>query len=748
MLNSRLLLLILWLAQATGRTGVAAPATSDYFTIQVVDEQTGRGLPLVELRTVNNAAWWTDSNGIVAFNEPGLMDIEVFFHVSSPGYEYPKDMFGNRGLKLRTTRGGSATIKIKRLNIAERLYRITGAGIYRDSVLVGHPVPLKQPLLNGQVLGQDTVIATPYRGRIYWFWGDTDRPSHPLGNFHASGAVSEFPGHGGLDPAVGVDLTYFVDDTGFVKAMCPQPAGGLHWIESLFTVPDEHGVERLVACMANMRDLSYAYNYHLMVFNDERACFESIQRWDIHEGHNASNPFLARVDDRLFYYLSPDTRVPADLKSLADLSRYEAFTCLAGDGKWHGVDTILDRDTNGRLRYVWRAGADRVDAGRIGELVKAGKLKQEETWSTLRDFESGAELKRGFDSVAWNAFRQRWIAFFEDRPGEVWFAEADTPLGPWGYGRRIVTHGEYNFYNLAQHPFFDQDGGRLVYFEGTYTASFSGAKAKTPRYDYNQIMYRLALDDPRLDLPVAVYRLRGTNNAAHLWLRDRVEAAGAWERVEEVAWFALPPTCRGSDLVPVYATENAATLSLTSPAPKALPLFVGLPLTEREPGTTLDGSWECRFVDPSGEDSKFSFRLSRHGENVSLDGVGPDTIGSSTFRDGKLTLTLRDEDGIFILEGRLDNRSLTGSWRKENGTEKGTWSATPVDTTPTERRSPGLTVLGEYRRTADGRLDYFTQPQPPAGYEPTGRQLCRVWKVPGLVLELDWKAKPIPTADK
>ena len=44
----------------------------------------------------------------------------------------------------------------------------------------------------------------------------------------------------------------------------------------------------------------------------------------------------------------------------------------------------------------------------------------------------------------------------------------------------------------------DQAGGRFIYFEGTYTASFSGAKELTPRYDCNQVMYRLRLDDPRL----------------------------------------------------------------------------------------------------------------------------------------------------------------------------------------------------------------------------------------------------------
>src|ERR1044072_1417806 len=125
-------------------------ATNDYFKISIVDDQTGRGVPLVELRTVNHISLWTDSNGLIAFDEPGLMDQEVYFHVKSHGYEYPKDGFGNRGVKLRPSKGGSSQIKIKRLNIAERLYRITGEGIYRDSVLVGAPAPVQKPVLNGQ----------------------------------------------------------------------------------------------------------------------------------------------------------------------------------------------------------------------------------------------------------------------------------------------------------------------------------------------------------------------------------------------------------------------------------------------------------------------------------------------------------------------------------------------------------------------------------------------------------------------
>src|SRR5262249_1453728 len=148
------------------------------FTITVVDDQTGRGVPLVELRTVNEVRLYTDSNGLVAFDEPGLMGQDVFFHVSSHGYEFPPDGFGIRGKTLHVSAGGSATLKITRVNIAQRLYRIPGGGIYRDSILAGAKVPLKEPLLNAQVLGSDSVLNAVHRDRIYWFWGDTNRPAY------------------------------------------------------------------------------------------------------------------------------------------------------------------------------------------------------------------------------------------------------------------------------------------------------------------------------------------------------------------------------------------------------------------------------------------------------------------------------------------------------------------------------------------------------------------------------------------
>jgi hypothetical protein len=105
---------------ALGLTLCGAGAAS-YFEIQVVDDRSGRGVPLVELEAVNHLKYITDSAGRAAIHEPGLERQTVFFHVRSHGYEFPKDGFGNAGARVELTKNGKQLLKIKRLNIAERL---------------------------------------------------------------------------------------------------------------------------------------------------------------------------------------------------------------------------------------------------------------------------------------------------------------------------------------------------------------------------------------------------------------------------------------------------------------------------------------------------------------------------------------------------------------------------------------------------------------------------------------------------
>ncbi len=162
MRSSMVVVLLVLLAQSTNRLVLAQDAARQpFFGIHVVDEHTERGVPLIELETVNHLRFVTDSAGWIAFHEPGLMGEPVFFEVRSHGYQYAKDGFGFAGLVLTPQAGQESVIRVQRTNIAQRLYRITGEGIYRDSMLLGKPIPLIHPLGTGKVAGQDSAMAAP-----------------------------------------------------------------------------------------------------------------------------------------------------------------------------------------------------------------------------------------------------------------------------------------------------------------------------------------------------------------------------------------------------------------------------------------------------------------------------------------------------------------------------------------------------------------------------------------------------------
>ncbi|HEV2294914.1 MAG TPA: hypothetical protein VGR35_13760 [Tepidisphaeraceae bacterium] len=480
----------------------------EFFKITVVDEQTKRGVPLVELRTTNEIRFVTDSNGIVAFNEPGLMDEDVYFSISSHGYTFPRDGFGNRGKTLHTKPGGEATIPIQRINLAQRLYRITGQGIYADSVLTDTPVPTSQPVLNGKVMGQDSVSCVPYQGRLFWLWGDTGKQSYPLGNYRTTCATSPLPGPGVLDPSHGVNLTYFVGDDGFAKPMVPLEEEGMVWLDGLFTLTDEHGRERLIARYLRLKDMSTLYEVGLVVFNDEKAQFKRLVKWDLDSplrdgfGH-AIRHSTDGVDYVYFAMPFPTLRVRADLAHVKDAAAYETFTPLAPGARFDKADLKLDRDAGGKLIYGWKRDTGRIGHAEQRELIKAGALREDEAFAPLRDVETGKPIVAHTGSCFYNTFRKQWVMVFTEifgasAVGEVWYAEATQPLGPWTAARKIVTHDDYSFYNPKHHPYFDSHDGQFIYFEGTYTRAFSGNRDPTPRYDYNQIMYRLDLSDPRL----------------------------------------------------------------------------------------------------------------------------------------------------------------------------------------------------------------------------------------------------------
>jgi len=600
-----------------------APATSlaadQPFRITVVDDQTGRGVPLVELKTVNNLLFYTDSNGIVAFREPGLLGQKVYFSLFSHGYEYPKDGFGFCGVALNAQPGESATIRLKRRNLAERLYRMTGEGIYRDSLLVGADVPLQHPVLNGQVLGSDSVMNIVYRDQIYWFWGDTNRPGYPLGNFNTPGAVSPLPERGGLDPDRGVNLTYFVDKTGFAKAVAPMPGKGPTWIGGLTVLKDDTGTDRLYCTYAKIQPPLQAYEWGLARFNDDIQQFERVAVFPENAAvHPTGHTFLHRDGDTDYVYFAtpyPLLRVPARSKALEQISEYETFTCLKPGSELKHPD--IDRDAEGRIRYAWKKNTPLVGPAEQVTLIKQGLLQPHEALLPLQNATTGTAVYAHGGSVYWNTWRQRWGMIFTElygssMLGEVWYAEADTPTGPWTYAVKVASHEKYSFYNPKQHPMFDKDDGRVIYFEGTYTSGFSGNDVLTPRYDYNQMMYRLDLSQPRLSLPVPVYSLSAAEVPCGLGtsrqLKDRSSLpAIAFYACEQAGPATIPLSAVKNKLGKWELSRQAPTAGAVvsadrQPAASPLVLHVFPAEMEKAPSTTVPlyefrnretGDWAC-----------------------------------------------------------------------------------------------------------------------------------------------------------
>jgi hypothetical protein len=462
---------------------------------------------LVELETVTGLKFVTDNAGRVAFLEPELMDREVFFTVSGHGYDAPRDGFGIAGVRVVPRAGQTCVIKLARRNVAERLCRLTGEGLYRDSVLLGHKVPLPGPLNPGRVAGQDSVQAAVFRNRVYWFWGDTQRMNYPLGLFRMAGATTALldEKNSKHDPSDGIAFDYFTDKTGYARAMMPlaERPEGVVWVSAVFVVPEDDGEEQLISHYSRRKGLKGEYEQGIALFNVERAIFEPIKQlpltetWRRPRGH----PIVYEVDGKkwiLFGSPNPNVRVPATLTDVLDPMRYEAFTCANGEGE-------PDLGADGKPAWHWQTELPPIDSKTEHQWIMDGKLPAQHARFCPADATAPADrvvLHSG--SVRWNPHRKRWVLIAGQIDGkssflgETWYAEAMHPTGPFAKAAKILTHERQSFYNVCHHSFLDRSGGRLIHFEGTYTNAFSGNPQKTPRYEYNQILYRLDLDTAAL----------------------------------------------------------------------------------------------------------------------------------------------------------------------------------------------------------------------------------------------------------
>lgn len=544
----------------------AVPPPGGCFALRAIDGATTRGVPLVKMVTTAGDAYWSDSQGYVAYCDPDLLGRSVTFGISSDGY-IPAS---GSSLTLTPTKGGSATVTMTRVNVAERLYRVTGEGIYRDSILLGLKTPLANPLIDGLVMGQDTPSTNLYEGKLYWIWQDTERPAYALGNFDSSGATSLPPDAGGLSPDLGMNAAYFVGADGFSRGMVnTAETGGPIWLGQLVNVLDPQGATKMYGryYVARATNPSSA----LAVFDDATSQFDFVADYPAGATLPSGRPTVVAGASGAYAYWSNAVRFPATVAGVTALSSYEAFTAYGSD-----ASTGLATNADGTLAYAWTPGAAPVTPAAA---KTAGVASDQVLDGHLTDVATGANVAIAGDSAIFNDYRKRFSKIVQQQYGspsflgETWYAEADSPLGPWVFARKVVSHDDgYTFYNPDLIPYFSEERGRLLFFDATYTATYTNL-TPTPRYNYNEILYRIDLDDPRLVLPVAVYE-RGSGSAPTPVTKSGIRPG---DPAIAASFFAYDRAASGAVPLAWSGPSCAPRRLVAGGAPATTPVFYALP---------------------------------------------------------------------------------------------------------------------------------------------------------------------------
>lgn len=427
--------------------------------IRIIDKENHWPVSMVELRTTHNVRFVSDNAGLIAFDLPEMMGVPTWFHVHGHGYEVDSDGFGFRGVRLTPRPNETLTIEVTRKLPGKRLGRLTGAGIYAESQKLGESLDWTEQ----RIVGCDSVQIALHNGKIFWAWGDTQLAGYPLGRFHMIGATTETRPLQSFEPPLRMRYKYFADEDGIPRNIGEMPGTGPTWINGFVSLPDKTGRSRLVGTYTKIKPPLAAYEIGLCEWDETNARFvqnqilwkQSDQHPDpplVPEGH----PTFVNDDDGSKWVLFGDP--------------FPKIRCLATFESW-------------------------ADPAQWQELKPQPQVQS-------ADGKQSIQPHRG--SIAWNEFRGCWVTVFTQMKGdssflgEIWYAESDSPEGPWQHAVKVVTHDKYTFYNPRLHWETTADDSPILLFEATYTKEFSGNPLATPRYDYNQILYRLDLNDPQL----------------------------------------------------------------------------------------------------------------------------------------------------------------------------------------------------------------------------------------------------------
>ncbi len=339
-------------------------------------------------------------------------------------------------------------------------------------------------------------------------------------------------------------------------------------------------------------------------------------------------------------------------------------------------------------------------------------------------------------SIYWNDYRRRWVMIAGANIGEIWYAEGDTPLGPWVYLRKVADHDQL-LYNPVHHPFFDRDSGRVIYFEGTYSNTFLPDQPPAPRYNYNQLMYRLQLDDLRLFLPAPLYEVEKSPGKVIYRFGDVVRADSLAAHLRGVGFMAFPPDRALPGLMPLYALTRGNS-DFFSDLGAGEPLFYALP-PKPDSLELFIGKWQCTATDQVFFTRHFELILRAEKGRLQAEIADPGFTLSEFRADGdSLHLTVQYFDETYRLRGEVQRGKITGQWDLTIPQRRGVWEARMADPLRLPYHLAALRPLYHYISGDGSRQFYSTAAQvdDPA-FQRQRAPVCRVWQFPGALLMLD-----------
>ncbi len=471
------------------------------FQIQFLDSINLKPVPLVKLELGNKQTFFSDNDGNVSIDNPDFYGCRLKFNINGSGYIYPeKDFWGDTAIYPTVQKGKKLTVKLDRKCLAQRVFRITGAGKYKDSILLGL-TPTNIVETDGQIFGQDSLVAAPFTDKLYCFWGDTIGYSNF--NFSASGGVIDLKNN--PDPEKKLKISYFCSEDGFAKKMVDTGLRGFTWIEYVLPVyNEEYGKKILLAKYVHHQSLEVAVESGFAIFSTKENRFKIFKREKSSKVHKCAHPFPGFLKNKKGYFLQPWEFVEDNFASVIKEREHWFLTCLDEVSKKisgksisiEGKNYVVRRTAEGKASFFWKKGGIPVDPVLQNKLLEVKVLNKSDLWYCPKVF-GGEDIINNFNgSIFWSTFKNRWAAIFQgNQPGEIFYSESDNVSGPWRVAIKVAEHPFYNLYNPITHPWFEKNGGREIFFEGTLTNYFSGNQVPYPGIDYNQVMYKLDLGD-------------------------------------------------------------------------------------------------------------------------------------------------------------------------------------------------------------------------------------------------------------